>query len=191
MFAVRVTSPVVTVETDPLTGEVILVTVDRELARALVPLLAPVPPDDGPGIVARARAVIAERLGDRRPTVGGVARTLGMSARALQRSFTDAGTSFREELDDARRQRARSYLATTSLTAAEIAGLLGFAEPTSFYRAFRTWTGMSPGAFRDVQGNATRPAIASRNPRGSKIHIPSTASSPRIAQNPSPPLPLR
>ena len=43
-----------------------------------------------------------------------------------------------------RRELAHHYLGSTTLTAAEISFLLGFADPNSFYRAFRTWTGATP-----------------------------------------------
>jgi AraC-like DNA-binding protein len=71
-----------------------------------------------------------------------------MSGRSLQRLLREHGTSFRELLDQVRHEHARGYLGATSFSDAEVAFLLGFGDPASFYRAFRAWTGMSPGRFR-------------------------------------------
>jgi AraC-like DNA-binding protein len=118
------------------------------LLRALVPYLranAPAAPD---GQVERVRSAIARRLPGARPTVDTVARDVTMSSRSLQRLLREHGTSFREMLDKVRHEHARGYLGATSFSDAEIAFLLGFGDPASFYRAFRAWTGMSPGRFR-------------------------------------------
>jgi len=79
-----------------------------------------------------------------------------MSVRSMQRLLREHGTSFRTMLDEVRHEHARGYLGATSFSDAEIAFLLGFGDPASFYRAFRTWTGMSPGHFR--QRDPERPA---------------------------------
>lgn len=50
--------------------------------------------------------------------------------------------------DDARAGLARSYLRERDLSLAEVAFLLGFADQSTFTRAFRRWTGVAPGAFR-------------------------------------------
>jgi len=49
---------------------------------------------------------------------------------------------------------ARHYLERTSLSMQEIAFLLGFAQPTSFFRAFRDWTGFTPAAIRAASHRA-------------------------------------
>lgn len=57
-------------------------------------------------------------------------------------------------LDATREARARHYLATTVLPATDLAFLLGFDEPTSCYRAFRTWTGATPESVRRLPVSA-------------------------------------
>jgi AraC-like DNA-binding protein len=57
-------------------------------------------------------------------------------------------TSFAELLDDSRRELAAGYLQRTDYSVAEAAYLVGFAEVSSFNRAFRRWTGRSPSAAR-------------------------------------------
>jgi AraC-like DNA-binding protein len=92
-------------------------------------------------------------LTHQRPTVDSVSRDLAMSGRALQRLLQQHGTSFRRLLDDVRHQHAHGYLTATSFSDTEVAFLLGFEDPASFYRAFRGWTGMSPSEFRRRDGS--------------------------------------
>ena len=68
----------------------------------------------------------------------------------FDRSFELEATSYQQNLNT-REALARRYLETTALPAAEISFLLGFDEPNSFYRAFRTWTGTTPEAMRHAR----------------------------------------
>jgi transcriptional regulator GlxA family with amidase domain len=67
-----------------------------------------------------------------------------------RRALRDAGTSFSELVDRTRRAMATDLLADRSLAIYEIAFLLGYSEPSTFYRAFRRWTGTSPREYRDA-----------------------------------------
>lgn len=51
-------------------------------------------------------------------------------------------------LDDTRRELAEQYLAQPNMTLLEIAYLLGFADPSNFFRAFRRWFNATPGEYR-------------------------------------------
>ena len=73
-----------------------------------------------------------------------------MSKRTLQRRLGDEGQSFRQQLDRTREQLARHYLKQPGLSTSEIAFLLGFEDPNSFYRAFMAWTGQTPETLRDM-----------------------------------------
>jgi AraC-like DNA-binding protein len=99
--------------------------------------------------VASVRRVLMRRLGEGELALRHVADELRMSARTLQRELRDAGTSFAELLRDTRRDRATFYLRQSQLTLSEIAFLLGFDTPTSFFRAFARWTGQTPRSFRE------------------------------------------
>ena len=77
-----------------------------------------------------------------------VAEDLGMSVRNLHRHLLKHATSFKALLDDCRRQLAFSYLRQSDCSINEICYRLGFNEPSSFNRAFRRWTGASPGKWR-------------------------------------------
>ncbi|MDB5446350.1 MAG: hypothetical protein JWQ97_1667 [Phenylobacterium sp.] len=82
-------------------------------------------------------------------TIDEVARRLNMSVRTLQRRLADDGLTFRTVLMRAQTELAKSYLHETSLSIAQIAAQLGYADRTSFDLAFSNWTGISPRKFRD------------------------------------------
>ena len=77
-----------------------------------------------------------------------VARRLHMSVRTLQRRLVEAGTSYRDVSELVSRRLAEEYLADPRVSIAELTYLLGFSEPSSFTRAFRRWTGETPGQWR-------------------------------------------
>jgi AraC-like DNA-binding protein len=77
-----------------------------------------------------------------------VARGLHVSVRTLQRRLVASGTTFREVAESVRARLAAEYLADPTVSTAEVAFLLGFSDQTSFNRAFRRWTGESPGRWR-------------------------------------------
>jgi len=84
-----------------------------------------------------------------------VASVLHVSVRTLQRKLVSEGTTFREVLEAARSQLAQAYLADPKVSVGEVAALLGFSDPSSFNRAFRRWTGHTPGRWRrQARGDA-------------------------------------
>lgn len=99
----------------------------------------------------RVRAALLEGLPSGLVTMGAIARKLAMSKRTLQRHIEAEGTSYQQILRETREALARHYLEKTALPATQIAFLLGFDEPNSFYRAFRAWTRTTPGSVRRVQ----------------------------------------
>jgi len=100
---------------------------------------APVPPT----LAAQVGRVLAESLRSGEATIGHVAKRFGMTERSLQRRLKDEGVSFNTVREDVRKQLARRYL-DDKLAIAEISFLLGFSEPSAFFRAFKRWTGMTP-----------------------------------------------
>ncbi|MFT7578781.1 MAG: AraC-like DNA-binding protein [Myxococcota bacterium] len=75
-----------------------------------------------------------------------------MSNRKLQRKLKVEGTSYADVLDQTRESVAQFYLKQGDISLAEICYLLGFAEQSSFSRAFKRWTGSTPS-----QSRARRP----------------------------------
>ena len=88
-----------------------------------------------------------------------VARALNYSPRTLGRRLEQAGTTFTALLDETRRALSEQYLRRTDFSVAEVAYLVGFAEASSFNRAFRRWTGRAPGDLRRREATAD-PAAA-------------------------------
>jgi AraC-like DNA-binding protein len=95
--------------------------------------------------------IIKRSLDGGRPDLQIIAGELGISDRTLQRRLTDEGTSFKKLLTEARREKAREYLADPSLDIKEVAFLLGYEDNSSFYRAFRIWEGDTPSNWRAEQ----------------------------------------
>ena len=81
-------------------------------------------------------------------TLPRLARELHMSVRTLQRRLAERHMTWRALLDRTREQLARDYLSDPSLTLGDIALLLGFSEHSAFSRAWRKWTGTTPGSAR-------------------------------------------
>jgi AraC-like DNA-binding protein len=102
----------------------------------------------GSRVTHQARQVLCRLLPQGEPKRDTVAQTLHLSQRTLQRRLQEEGTSFQTLLDDTRRELAEQYLAQPGLTLLEIAYLLGFADPSNFFRAFRRWFDVTPGEYR-------------------------------------------
>ena len=80
-----------------------------------------------------------------------VAREMDCSPRTLQRRLGEYGFTYQSLLDAVREQLAYHYLQDSHLGYAEMALLLGFSEQSAFNRAFKHWTGQSPGRYQEKQ----------------------------------------
>ena len=116
------------------------------LARRVEELAARLPAET---VSHAARRAIEQSLAAGEPGLGSVAKALGLSERTLHRRLSAEGTGFAQLVDDARKARALLLLEDPKLSGAEIAFLLGYGEPSTFFRAFRRWTGDTPRAFRE------------------------------------------
>jgi AraC-like DNA-binding protein len=112
---------------------------------------------------ARVRTVLTQRLQHGEPTQEEVAQVLNVSARTLQRKLGDSGTTFRRILDETRRALALAHFSMPQMSASEVTHLLGFSCSSSFTRAFRRWTGLSPSEWRAGSGSRT-PQASPRRP---------------------------
>lgn len=104
---------------------------------------------DRDNLVARVRGLLAEWLPSGVPGEEAIAAALHLSSRSLQRKLAEEGSSYSQLLTDTRQELARSYLADPRTSVSEIAYLLGFADTSSFTRAFKRWEGTSPSAYRE------------------------------------------
>ncbi|MBU1237251.1 MAG: AraC family transcriptional regulator [Gammaproteobacteria bacterium] len=77
-----------------------------------------------------------------------VAKAMHVSVRTLSRRLRDEETSFQAIKDELRRDVAIERLTKTDTPIAVIGAELGFDSPATFHRAFKAWTGSTPGAYR-------------------------------------------
>ncbi|MEV6281816.1 AraC family transcriptional regulator ligand-binding domain-containing protein [Kribbella sp. NPDC051770] len=119
---------------------------EPELRRRLADL------DQGTSTAELVRTALLKLLPAGSGTAAAVAGELAISVRTLQRRLHEESTGFQTVLRDTRESLARHYLTTSTMTAAEIAYLLGYDDTTSFYRAFHAWTGRTPEVARQSAG---------------------------------------
>jgi len=89
------------------------------------------------------------------PEMEKLAQELCVSSTTLQRRLQQEGLSYQRLKDDLRRDVAIDLLSSASMTVAEIAAHTGFQETSAFHRAFKKWTGVSPGAYRTSASAST------------------------------------
>lgn len=104
------------------------------------------PQRDSGEIAVQVREKVLKHPG--KATLERVAQQMDMSTRYLRHHLAMAGTSFREVRSEVRRSFADLYLAETPLSLEDIARKLGFSDQASFTRAYRGWTGKTPGDVR-------------------------------------------
>lgn len=100
------------------------------------------------GWVTKIRTHLKATPADSWPDFDALARQLCVTPATLRRRLRSEGQSFASIKDEMRNALAQSLLCETAFSVAEIANELGFTESSAFHRAFRKWTGTSPGAFR-------------------------------------------
>jgi AraC-like DNA-binding protein len=98
--------------------------------------------------VDHLQAFIHEHLGTGRANLEDLAAEMKMPTRTLQRRLEAEGLNLRMLIDQVRRARAEKWLRESAMPLVDIAAALGFADHASFNRAFKRWTGASPGVFR-------------------------------------------
>ncbi len=77
-----------------------------------------------------------------------IAKRLYRSTSTLQRQLGAEDTNYRRILESTRRELAEHYLKNGEYTQAQIAFMVGFADQSNFARAFKRWTGVSPGEYQ-------------------------------------------
>ncbi len=100
------------------------------------------------------REALSEGLLSNAATESAVARRLGITVRTLHRRLAEAQSSFRQIRSELLRSRAEQLLGEQKLPIAEVSYLLGYAEPSTFHRAFRQWTGLTPAQWRSHSQDA-------------------------------------
>jgi AraC-like DNA-binding protein len=96
----------------------------------------------------RVRSRLLQGEGGELPGLDAVAADFFVTGRTLRRKLLDEGTSFQEIKDGLRRDQAMTLLRQTQMPIQTVAQQVGFREATVFIKAFRQWTGMTPGDYR-------------------------------------------
>ncbi|HDZ55337.1 MAG TPA: AraC family transcriptional regulator [Pseudomonas xinjiangensis] len=104
-------------------------------------------PDGGDSLTSQIRRLLGRDC-QQWPDLESVARQLHSSPQTLRRRLREEGSSFQELKDYLRRDLAIYHLGRNELDIQAIAEQLGFSEPSAFHRAFKKWTGLTPGAYR-------------------------------------------
>jgi AraC-like DNA-binding protein len=103
---------------------------------------------NGSSLNARVRRRLRQCLPGEVPDFERLAGELNMTPATMRRRLHEEGESYQSIKDQLRRDLAISYLSHSSRSVMDIALELGFSERSAFHRAFRKWTGASPGEFR-------------------------------------------
>lgn len=104
--------------------------------------------EKGKTLKDRVEELITEELSGVTPSIHDIASRMGLAGWTLRRRLANEGLHFRRILDETRQALAFSYVRDTQHNFTEIAFLLGFSTPAAFQRAFKRWSGISPGEFR-------------------------------------------
>lgn len=102
----------------------------------------------GTSLRAKVRTILSRDVSDAMPGAESVASQLNLSVTTLRRHLQKEETSFQKIKDECRLEAAIHYLGCQDLTNSTIAERLGFDEASAFFRAFKKWTGLTPGEYR-------------------------------------------
>ncbi|WP_415753960.1 AraC family transcriptional regulator [Pseudomonas leptonychotis] len=97
----------------------------------------------------KVRACLEAQLPTGEPSAERIAQTLHLSLRSLQRHLADEGCNYENLLAEIRHNLALQHMRDPHCSISEVAYLLGFADTSSFSRAFKRWTGQTPSQYRE------------------------------------------
>lgn len=104
-------------------------------------------------LTSRIRDVLKSHIGEEMPTLNDVASMLYLSPQTLRRRLASEGKSYQGVKDALRRDAAIHLLLQPRLTLEDVAQQVGFSETSTFHRAFKKWTGVTPGLYRQLHGS--------------------------------------
>ena len=125
----------------PSSNRQIAATMDHILVERLAQL-------DKTDVVARCQAHLLDQLSSGDVSEDTMAEQLHMSRRTLQRKLADSDLTYKQLVDDTRRDLAMRHLDDPRHSITDVTFLLGFSQQSAFTRAFKRWTGMSPSEYR-------------------------------------------
>lgn len=102
----------------------------------------------GDTMTAQLRKALIATMDGGDVSMEAIAKKLATSSRTLQRRLAEENTSYNDVLAEVRIEFAKRYLSRGTMSASEVAYLVGFTEPPAFFKAFKRWTGMTPKEFQ-------------------------------------------
>ncbi len=99
-------------------------------------------------VKAKVRAILSKDVSHTMPGAEEVASRLNLSVTTLRRKLQGEQTSYQKLKDECRMEAAFHYLGCPDFSNGIIAERLGFDETSAFFRAFKKWTGITPGEYR-------------------------------------------
>lgn len=102
-------------------------------------------------LAERIRRHLRGHLDTELPSLEQMAETLRLTPQTLRRRLREEGGGYQRIKDNLRRDAAIGLLERSGLPLQEVALRLGFSEPSTFHRAFKKWTGVAPGEYRQRQ----------------------------------------
>ncbi len=99
------------------------------------------------GLVQQVRRIVTRDLGRVPVNITSLAVELRLPARSLQRYLAEEGNSVRGIIREIRQEQAKSLLHSRPRQVGAIAHAVGYTDPSAFWRAFKSWEGISPAAF--------------------------------------------
>ncbi|MEH6577307.1 MAG: AraC family transcriptional regulator ligand-binding domain-containing protein [Amphritea sp.] len=99
-------------------------------------------------LTSQVVAMIGKDFSRELPGADDVAFKLHMSVSTLRRRLAEENTSYQKIKDECRKKAAINYMDSPQLSINDVAALMGFDEPSAFFRSFKKWTGMTPGEYR-------------------------------------------
>ena len=104
-------------------------------------------------LTSRIREVLKSHIGEEMPTLNEVASMLYLSPQTLRRRLASEGKSYQGVKDNLRRDTAIHLLLKPELSLEDVAQQVGFSETSTFHRAFKKWTGVTPGLYRQLHAS--------------------------------------
>ena len=131
---------------------------DPAMRRVIEQVLADTMRDQDLTLMEKVRRALFVQITEDGVSIEGVARMLGLHKRTLNRRLAETHTSFARLLGEVRFQLARELLIGTDLPLIDIAAALHYTDASAFSRAFRSWSAMTPSAWRQDQAEKNRVA---------------------------------
>ena len=108
---------------------------------------------DSSSLTVRVREMLKTYVGAEMPCLNAVAARLYMSPQTLRRKLATEGKTYQIIKDNLRRDTAIHLLLRPELTVGDVSHQVGFSEPSTFQRAFKKWTGVTPGLYRNLHSD--------------------------------------